>query len=223
MARYYLEHYGFVGEDKPYLAHHGIEGMRWGKRNGPPYPLSDAKHNKVVKKSVGGLFKNKHKAALDKRKREFKSEEDVATIEEAKKYKFTPDIESPSKRGFVSVYFDEDDNKKIPDCPDGFVFRVWEPSSDKYNFKSIDNAKTKYLNNHTKIRSDAIKIAKQAGIYDDLLDNDFKPGKVAWDDNASISGDGGLINISTWAMGDHIQTFHYYVKNGKIEIGPMDG
>ena len=23
-----------------YLAHHGIEGMRWGKRNGPPYPLN---------------------------------------------------------------------------------------------------------------------------------------------------------------------------------------
>lgn len=23
-----------------YLKHHGIEGMRWGKRNGPPYPLS---------------------------------------------------------------------------------------------------------------------------------------------------------------------------------------
>ena len=23
-----------------YLAHHGIKGMKWGKRNGPPYPLS---------------------------------------------------------------------------------------------------------------------------------------------------------------------------------------
>ena len=39
-----------------FLAHHGIKGQKWGKRNGPPYPLSDAKHNKVVKK--GRKFKS---------------------------------------------------------------------------------------------------------------------------------------------------------------------
>ena len=32
-----------------YLAHHGIENMRWGVRNGPPYPLSQSKHNAVVR------------------------------------------------------------------------------------------------------------------------------------------------------------------------------
>lgn len=30
-----------------YLVHHGIEGQRWGRRNGPPYPLSKAKNKKV--------------------------------------------------------------------------------------------------------------------------------------------------------------------------------
>ena len=30
------------------LTHHGIDGMKWGKRNGPPYPLSEKQHNKVV-------------------------------------------------------------------------------------------------------------------------------------------------------------------------------
>lgn len=30
------------------LMHHGIDGMKWGHRNGPPYPLSTAQHNKVI-------------------------------------------------------------------------------------------------------------------------------------------------------------------------------
>lgn len=34
-----------------YLSHHGIDGMKWGKRNGPPYPLSRVEHNKVVSKN----------------------------------------------------------------------------------------------------------------------------------------------------------------------------
>lgn len=34
-----------------YLMHHGILGQKWGKKNGPPYPLSDKEHDKVVKKA----------------------------------------------------------------------------------------------------------------------------------------------------------------------------
>ena len=38
-----------------FLAHHGIVGQKWGKRNGPPYPLNASTHNRVVKrgKKVG--------------------------------------------------------------------------------------------------------------------------------------------------------------------------
>ena len=31
------------------LSHHGIVGMHWGKRNGPPYPLNSSTHKAVVK------------------------------------------------------------------------------------------------------------------------------------------------------------------------------
>lgn len=50
-----------------YLAHHGVEGQKWGVRNGPPYPLSgDAKKEakkayKQAKKDLTNSFKNYQK------------------------------------------------------------------------------------------------------------------------------------------------------------------
>ena len=34
-----------------YLAHHGIKGQKWGKRNGPPYPLDAQDHSAAEKKA----------------------------------------------------------------------------------------------------------------------------------------------------------------------------
>ena len=41
-----------------YLAHHGVEGQKWGKRNGPPYPLDSSI-------STGHSLKKKNKGVKD--------------------------------------------------------------------------------------------------------------------------------------------------------------
>ena len=38
-------------EYSPYLAHHGILGQKWGKQNGPPYPLGASDHSAAEKKA----------------------------------------------------------------------------------------------------------------------------------------------------------------------------
>lgn len=42
---------GLVVDSKGYLQHHGILGMHWGDRNGPPYPLSPGDHSASEKKA----------------------------------------------------------------------------------------------------------------------------------------------------------------------------
>jgi len=41
---------GYIIADSSYLSHHGILGMKWGKMNGPPYPLGSGDHSKAEKK-----------------------------------------------------------------------------------------------------------------------------------------------------------------------------
>lgn len=51
------EYYAYLSSASDKLKHHGIAGMRWGKRNGPPYPLRTSERHKVDKKRINDLYK----------------------------------------------------------------------------------------------------------------------------------------------------------------------
>jgi len=52
-----------------YLAHHGILGQKWGRKNGPPYPLEPKDHSASEKKA-GWTTSLKEKHAEKKRKKQ---------------------------------------------------------------------------------------------------------------------------------------------------------
>lgn len=69
-----------VTRSDEYLKHHGILGMKWGKKNGPPYPIGVSAHSQSEKKAGWrkSLDKgpddsdNKKKGLSDKQKKAIK-------------------------------------------------------------------------------------------------------------------------------------------------------
>lgn len=47
-----------------YLQHHGIQGQKWGVRNGPPYPLDSKSSSKEIKSDKPKGLTNKQKTAI---------------------------------------------------------------------------------------------------------------------------------------------------------------
>lgn len=61
---YYRSYYGIEYLDyNPPIAHHGILGQKWGKKNGPPYPLDPSDHSAREKKA--GWRKSLNKSSGD--------------------------------------------------------------------------------------------------------------------------------------------------------------
>lgn len=73
-----------------YLAHHGTPNMKWGIRNGPPYPLS------AVQKSVGKIKTKMNKGEITKSEA-IKQEKEVIKNNPETAHKVTQPIEKQNK------------------------------------------------------------------------------------------------------------------------------
>ena len=65
-----MTHYKIIYFD--YLSHHGILGQKWGKRNGPPYPLGVSDHSSSEKKAGWRKSLDRKKNSKSDKKSSFK-------------------------------------------------------------------------------------------------------------------------------------------------------
>lgn len=96
-----------------YLQHHGIKGQRWGKQNGPPYPLSDKLHNFVIKRQAKAKEKKREKILHDPRKLakhapEFTKEEIDAAVDKIESVNRAKALAGPTKREIRKAHKEAD-------------------------------------------------------------------------------------------------------------------
>lgn len=87
-----------------YLAHHGILGMKWGKKNGPPYPLGSGDHSASEKKagwkkSLGGGRNEEDYATTKKKKSRLERAADAAQrdADNLRKYGYKEEADAVQK------------------------------------------------------------------------------------------------------------------------------
>lgn len=93
LTRQALYHSVYGDPEEDVLEHHGVSGMEWGERNGPPYPLSGANKRHAIKEWMENRKKKKRLKKLQKAAKKARKERKAQREEEAKEAKRQADID----------------------------------------------------------------------------------------------------------------------------------
>lgn len=86
IMRQSLYHSVYGASEEDTLEHHGVSGMEWGERNGPPYPLSGDNKRHAIKEWMENRKKKKRLKKLQKAaKKARKERQELKEIEEKKR------------------------------------------------------------------------------------------------------------------------------------------
>ena len=155
-----------------YLAHHGILGMRWGKKNGPPYPLNEEDHSASekkagYKKSLKGVRKKlyDHYSSMSERDNEYVEQTRKKKEEFINKYSGTKDKETALLK---KVYRHEITDKELKE-----EFKKEKEELNKYIGKGnnfSDEEAIDYLGDFTKYRMARNTKELYEKIFNDKID-----------------------------------------------------
>lgn len=103
-----------------YLSHHGILGQKWGKKNGPPYPLGQGDHStsqvKAAKAAGISVGSSSDKGSIDNVETKKDTESRVETPEERKANKDKAVKSGDLKQ--IRKYRDDMTNNELKDAMD---------------------------------------------------------------------------------------------------------
>ena len=109
-----------------YLMHHGILGQKWGKRNGPPYPLGASDHSASEKKA-GWRKSLENKREMKKAKKAAQKEQKQFVEQMKKTYrKDTPSWSNDEKRELVGKAVTPKQKKELEDA-----YKAWSKAYEK--------------------------------------------------------------------------------------------
>lgn len=107
------------------LYHHGINGMKWGKRNGPPYPLDYKSHSRAEKQQnsrsslsvyTTSTFKKSYKSAKTKEETDKQHKENIERINKSDNSNLA---KTALRKNETDIY-----NRKLSDITDSKYFKT---------------------------------------------------------------------------------------------------